>query len=123
MTDLKKITKRQFDKAYKTYPTNGWISFAFKYFSKETEEKDMIPSNSMIFILLGLFLTGFFATAFNAASVFIGTVTIIYAILLVLLVSYLFSAIKLNNRRLKKVAKLLDITIPEYNALQRKFNP
>jgi len=116
-----KVTKRQFDKAYNTYPPNKWVKFAYKHFSKETEKKDLKLSNTLVFILLGLFLVGFFGTVFNAPRALIGSVTITYSIILSVLVLYLFSAIFMNNRRLKKIAKLLGVDMKEYNRLATKF--
>jgi len=121
MTDFRKITKKQFDAAYNKSLPSGWIRFAYKYFSKETEKKDMSLRNYLVGILLGLFLLGFFGTVFNASHAFIGTATIIYSILLSILVLYLFSAVFLNNRRLKKVMKVLGVSKSEYNWLVNKF--
>jgi len=117
----KQITKRQFDAAYNQYLPSGWIKFAYKYFSKETEKKDMSLRNHLTFFLLGLFLLGFFGTVLEAAPVFIGTVTITYSIVLSILVLYLLSAVLLNNRRLKKVMKILGVSKSEYNWLADKY--
>jgi hypothetical protein len=121
MGDYKKITKKQFDAAYDVHLPNSWVKFAYKYFSKETEKKDMSLRNYLVGILLGLFLLGFFGTVFNASYAFIGTATIAYSILLSILVLYLFSAVFLNNRRLKKVMKILGVTKEEYNWLVNKY--
>lgn len=121
MGEVKKITKKQFDKAYNTYSANGWIKFAFKYFSKETEKNNMNLRNYLGFILFGMFLLGFFGTIFKVALAFIGTITITYTILLVVLVLYLLSAVLMNNFRIKKIAKLLGVSKVQYNSLQRKF--
>lgn len=116
-----KITKRQFDKTYNSQLPSGWIRFAFKHFSKETEKEYMSLRNHLTFFLLGLFLLGWFSTAFEAAPAFIGLVTWIYSITLSAFVFYLLSAVFLNNRRLKKVQKILGISKSEYNVLIRKF--
>lgn len=121
MTDFKKITKKQFDTAYNKYLPSGWVRFAFKYFSKETEKKDMALRNYFTFVLIGLFLLGFFGTVFNAPLPLIKWITIVYSILLVILVLYLFSAVFLNNFRLKKVMKLLGVNKEQYNYLVNKF--
>jgi len=119
----KKITKREFDAAYKQFLPNGWIRFAYKYFSKETEKKDMSLRNHLTFFLMGLFLVGFFGTAFKAPRPLVATVTIIYSIVLSILVLYLLSAVLLNNRRLRKVMKVLGVTKAEYNKLANKYYP
>jgi len=118
-----KTTKEQFDDVYKKYLPSGWIRFAFKYFSKETEKENMSLRNHLIFFLFGLFLLGFFGTAFKASWMFIAIPTIIYSIVLSVLVLYLLSAVLLNNFRLRKVQKILGITKSQYNALVRKFYP
>ena len=117
----KEITKKQFDAAYNQYLPSKWIKFAYKYFSRETEKKDMALRNHLTFFLLGLFLLGFFGTAFKAAPAFIGTVTLIYSIVLSVLVLYLLSAVLLNNRRLKRVMKVLGVSKSEYNWLANKY--
>jgi len=117
----KQITKKQFDAAYNQYLPSKWIKFAYKYFSRETEKKDMALRNHLTFFLLGLFLLGFFGTAFKAAPAFIGTVTLIYSIVLSVLVLYLLSAVLLNNRRLKRVMKVLGVSKSEYNWLANKY--
>lgn len=121
MTDFKKITKKQFDDAYNKHLPNGWVRFAYKYFSKETEKKDMSLRNNITFILLTFFLLGFFGTVFNASHAFIGVAVITYSILLAILVLYLLSAVLLNNRRIKKVMKILGVNKAEYNTLVDKF--
>jgi len=121
MTDFKKITKKQFDGAYNQHLPNKWIKFAYKYFSKETEMKDMSLRNNLTIILMSLFFLGFFGTAFNLSHALIGAVAIPYGIILSVLVLYLFSAVILNNLRLKKVAKILGVTKQEYNTLVRKY--
>ncbi len=120
MADIK-ITKRQFDKAYNTHLPNKWVKFAYKHFSKEAEKKDMALNNTLVFTLLGLFLVGFFGTVFNAPRPLIKWVTLGYAAILTILVLYLFSAVFMNNSRLKKVAKILGVNMKEYNKLATKF--
>jgi hypothetical protein len=121
MSDWKKITKTQFDAAYNKHLPNGWIKFAFKYFSKETEKKDMSLRNNLTFILLGFFLVGFFGTVFNATRILIGAATIVYLIILSILVLYLFSAVIMNNLRIKKIIKILGVNKQEYNTLVNKY--
>ena len=123
MAEKKNVTKRQFDKVYDKYLPNNWIKFAFKYFSKQTEKENMSLRNNVTFLLGGLFLLGFFGTVLKLSPVFIGTITIIYSVLLAMLVLYLLSAVLLNNRRIKKIIKELDIDVIEYNKLVRKFYP
>jgi len=117
----KQITKKEFDTAYNQSQPSNWVKFAFKYFSKETEKKNMSLRNDVTFLLLSFFLLGFFGTVLKVDRALIGVITIAYSILLATLVLYLFSAVLLNNRRLKSVMKILDVTKQEYNYLVNKF--
>jgi len=117
------ITKEEFDKAYDQYPPKKWIRLAFKYFSSSTEKKDMKPANTIAYILLGSFVLGLFGTIMKWPRAVIGTVTYIFCGILTTLVIFLFAAVKLNNRRLKRVMKKLNVTKQEYNLLVQKFYP
>ena len=123
MWTYKAITKEEFDRAYNKHLPGGWIKFAYKYFSKETEQKDMKPSRTIVGILLSLFAVGFFATVFKLPRAIIAPVTYTYCILLAILVLYLFSAVFANNQRLKKVMKILNVNKREYNELVDKYYP
>jgi hypothetical protein len=121
MGDWKKITKKQFDAAYDNHLPNGWIRFAYKYFSTETERVDFVPKKIIAGILLGLFGLGMLGTILKVSRTYILPVTITYSILLVIFVLYLFSAVFFNNGRIRKIRKILGITKYEYNALISKF--
>ena len=109
------FTKEELITAYKNHLPAKWIKFAFKYFSKETEKKDMKPSNTIVGILLSLFLVGFVATVAKLPRPIIKWATIAYSIILAILVGFLFAAVFANNRRIKKIVKELGCTIQEYN--------
>lgn len=117
----KDITLEEFMDAYNTYPPNGWIRFAYKYFSRSTERKNMKPSRFISFTLLGLLLVGLLGTAFNLPHALIGIVTYAYVIGLGVLVLYLLSAVLMNKGRLKKIAKKLGVNMQEYNWLSDKY--
>ncbi len=110
----KTITKERFLDVYNENQPNGWIRFAFKYFSKETENKDLKLKNTIAYVLIGLFAVGFFSTVFNAPRNIIAISTLTYSILLAVLVLYLFSANILNNIRIKKIYTELGITREKY---------
>lgn len=121
MTDWKKITLEEFMDAYNKHLPNGWTRFAFKYFSKSTERKDMKLNNCISFLLLGLFGVGMTATILGWSKTIIGAVTIGYSILLAILVTFLLIAVWMNNSRIKKIAKSLGVTLEEYNWLSNKY--
>lgn len=112
-----RISKEQFDIACDNHQPSGWVKFAFKYFSKNTEKKDMALKNDVVYILGGLFLLGLIAAILNLSNKIIGIFVIPYSILLGVLVVYLFSAVFLNNHRIKLIRKELGITNDEYDAL------
>ena len=117
----KDITRKEFMDAYNQFKPNWWIRFAFKYFSKSTEKRNMKLSNWFVGSLLGLFLVGFFATVAKLPRAIIAPVTYTYCIALAILVIFLLIAVWMNNLRLKKVMKVLGVTIWEYNQLADRF--
>lgn len=121
MNDVNKITEKQFWTAYNHHLPSGWIKFAYRYFSKGTEEKDMKLNGVITYLLLWLFVMGFGGTVIGFPHAVIGTITITYGIILAVLVLYLFSAVKLNNMRLGRIAKELDVTRQGYDKLAEKY--
>lgn len=121
MVDFNKITKKKFESVYNMYPPNNWIRFAYKYFSEETEKKNIVVRNKIIFPLIILFFLGFLGTIFNMSSVLIGVFTISYTFFLILLVLYLFGVVFFNNIRIKKISKELGITKQQYSELIEKL--
>lgn len=109
------MTKEKFVSTYKKYSPKKWIKFAFKYFSKETEKKDMALNNAFVWVLGILFATGMAGTIMHWPRPVIKWVTIAYMIILTILVGFLFAAIQANNFRIRKIAKELGCTLIEYN--------
>ena len=121
MIDFKNISKENFFAAYNQYLPAKWIKFAYKYFSKDMETKDMKPKKIIVGFLFALFLIGFFGTVFGLAESVIIPITLTYSILLAILVLFLFAASFANNWRLKKIMKILGITKLEYNILADRY--
>jgi len=67
-------------------------------------------------------MVGFIGTIFNAPRKILLVSILSYTILLSILVIYLFSAVLLNNRRIKKIYTELGITRDEYMQLVLKYN-
>jgi hypothetical protein len=121
-TDFKLITKEQFDLAYSEYPPNGFIQFAFRYFSKSTKKEDSWLSKMSVGLLISIFLLGFIGTAFGFNRGLIGTVTYVFTGLLAVLVINLFAAVLMNNWRVRKICKKLGgISKYDYNFLVGKY--
>ena len=115
------ITEKEFINAYNSYPPNGWIRFVFNHFSKADETKDIDMNNIVTGILIGLFGVGFLGSILNWSISIIKTVTIAYAIILGCLGILLFGAVFMNNRRIKKIANELNVTLKEYNFLVKRY--
>ena len=115
--DIEDITKEQFEKATNNHPPNWLIKFYWKYFSTDTVSTDKWVSKALFINLIILFWLGFFATIFHSARMLIGIPTFIYGGLLVLLCIPSFIAFKMNQLRIKKIAKELGISIEDYNLL------
>ena len=122
MNDFQEISEKQFNNAYNAHLPSKWVSFAFKYFSKETENKNLSLRNGLEYFLIGTFMLGLLGTILKLPRIVIGVFTITFTIILVGLVLYLLSAVILNRFRLKKIIKSLGITKAEYEYLVDKFN-
>jgi len=112
-----RISKETFDIAYDNHLPGNWIIFAYKYFSNSTERKDFGVKKTFVGILIGLFGLGMLASMLNLSDKITRMFVTPYSILLAMLVLYLFSAVLLNNWRIRKIRKELGITKWEYDAL------
>jgi uncharacterized membrane-anchored protein len=121
--DVSEITQGEFNVASHKFPPNLWIRLAFKYFSVKTEKTNMKPKKWVSWILLSLFVVGFFATIFNLGSGIVATATLTYTGILVILGIFLGGAVIMNNFRIKKICKELGIDKWEYELLVGKFYP
>lgn len=117
----KKITKEEFLAAYNQYLPNAFIKFVFKYFSKQTTKEDSWLKNIARVILMILFFAGFFTTAFKAPRIFIAIPTITFGAILLLVVGSMFIAGMLNNARIRKIRKILNVSKIEYNKLAEEY--
>jgi protein-S-isoprenylcysteine O-methyltransferase Ste14 len=117
----KKITKEEFLAAYNQYLPNAFTKFVFKYFSKQTTKEDSWLKNIARVILMILFFAGFFTTAFKLPRIFIAIPTITFGVILVLVVGSMFIAGMLNNARIRKIRKILNVSKIEYNKLAEEY--
>ena len=117
------ITKEQFDKAYNSHLPSKFIKLAYKYFSTSTEKKDYGVKNTVAYTLGGLFLAGLVATILNASHAVIAAFVYTYGVILVFLVGGLFTAVIMNNFRIRRICKELGIQGWEYNNLVSKYYP
>jgi len=104
-------------RVYKKYDAPKWVKFAFKYFSKETEKKNMKLNNAFVWVLGILFGTGMLGTIMHWPRPIIKWVTLSYMVVLSVLVFFLLAAVWTNNRRIRKIAKELGCTLSEWNKI------
>ena len=119
--DVKKITQKSFEEAYNTYKPNWWIRIAFKYFSNDTIQKDMKPSQIWVWVCFGLIVLGIILTAFKVPRPILGTISYTHIIIFIPLVLSLFVAGFMNNFRIHRIRKFLGVSKKEYYYLVRKF--
>ena len=121
MSDWKEITKEQFDDAYNQHPPSRWLKWTFKHFSTKSESKPFSPGWIVTVILGSTFALGFFGTVINAPRAFIGTVTYMFAGVLVLVVFNSFFAAQLNNLRLRKIRRILGLSRNMFGLVVNKY--
>ena len=109
------FTENEFNIIYNNHLPAKWLIFIFKYFSKETEKKDLKLSNTIMYILLTLFLIGFSGTILQLSQLIILWSTLIFSGIIAIISITLFLAFIVNNRRIKKIIKELNCTTLEYN--------
>jgi hypothetical protein len=112
--DHPKVTEEQFLAVYNKHDPNKWVLFVYRYFSKETKKTDKWLSRIIYSILVSLFILGFGGTIIKLGRTFIGTITFIFTGILVLLVGVTFPAFLMNNLRIRKIRKELNLTLNEY---------
>jgi len=117
----KEITKEQLDIVINKYPPSNYIKFAFDYFSKTPVNEKFTIKIIINYILILLFLVGFLGTIFNISQKIILISTLLFSIVLVLFALYLYSVIVLNNIRINKICKELNISHDQYNELIEKY--
>jgi len=115
MINTSKITKEQFNNVYNKHLPNKFIKFIYKYFSAETEKKDMALNNAFLVVISILFLSGFLETILKISHLLLIITVISYTSILAILVLSMFTAVFLNNYRINKIADELGITRDDYN--------
>lgn len=116
-----KITKKRFLDTYNENKPNWYVKFIFDNFSNKNEDNGLEIKEVLYLFLIVYFLVGFTGTVFNFPRKIIGISTIMYTIFLVVMVFGIYIGVFLNNRRIKKITKKLDIDINEYNKLANKY--
>jgi uncharacterized membrane protein len=115
------ISKQTFLDAYNAYQPNKFVNYVFKYFSTNVKQENKWLNNLLLILLIFLFLAGFVFTALNVFKYQILIITIAYVVLLLLLVVTIGIAVLINNHRITKIRKKLDVSLQEYDQLVTKF--
>jgi hypothetical protein len=117
------MTKEQFDLSYNKYQPNKFIKFIYKYFSKNTEKKNMLPNYLIVTYMSSIIVVGILGSAFNASRKFMTIVSLLYVLVFLIFILFLFTAVLLNHLRINKISKQLNISKFEYDQLVNKFYP
>lgn len=112
-----RISKEQFLVAYNNHPANAWTKFTFKYFSQSTLPKDKWFKKIAVSILLGSFVVGFIGTVANFAKAFIAGALIPFLDILLAIAVLMSTTFLMNNARIHKIMKELNVNKDEYDAL------
>jgi hypothetical protein len=112
-----RISKEQFLVAYNNHPANAWDKFTFKYFSASALPKDKWLKKGAVTLLLSSFAVGFLGTVLNVAKGFIAAALIPYLIVLLTIAILMFATFFMNNARIRKIMKELNVNKDEYDAL------
>ncbi len=115
------MNKETFIETYNKYAPNKWTKFAYKYFSKSTEKENMKPGKAIVGFLMVSFLIGMVGTIMKWPRELIAAVTYSYGALLAVLVIFLLIAVWMNNARIKKISKELDITLQDFNEMSDEW--
>jgi len=116
-----KISKEKFIEVYNKHKPNKYISFAYKYILSSKNNTISINKNIIIPLII-LFMFGFIDVIFNLNSLLVKYSTILFACLLFIIGIYLLSVTMLNNFRIRKICKELNITINEYTKLVNEYD-
>lgn len=108
------LTKEQFDAVYNKHLPGKYIKFFYDYFNVVIDKNKKFLTRYLLIVLLTSFAIGFFSTVFNFPKIVIGIPTFILAILLILTVIPNFIARKLNDLRIRRIYKELNISYEEY---------
>lgn len=121
----KEITKEEFENAVNNHKPCAWIRFAFKHFGIDKNSNNFNwrkIGNLVGMSLIILFIVGFITTIANAPIWVIKYSTYTYFLILGVTVFSLLGAFIMNDLRLLKIMKELNITPNEYKKMLDKFN-
>lgn len=113
--DKNKLSKEDFLAVYNKHLPNKWIKLAYKYFSTSTFEKDKWVQKIFFTSLIILFLFGFIGTIIGINWFLIGISTSMMIIIMTAMAIFRFGAFLMNNLRIRKIRKVLNIEKAEYD--------
>lgn len=111
------ITKNKFLIAYNNHPPKKWVELGYKYFSKSTKPEDAHVKKWTKTTLIGLFILMMIGGFINISMSIMIYPIIIYSVIIFGLAICMVSATVVNNRRIKKIAKELGVSLIKYQAL------
>ena len=108
------ISKERFLEVYNKHLSNKWTKFAFRYFSTNTLDKDRWLSKTFVGIEISLFVIAFAFNLLGMSHTTVGILTFTFLGLLVAIAILKFGALFMNNFRIRKIIKELNISKDEY---------
>lgn len=118
---MNQITKAHFDWASAVHKPNAFVTFMYKHFSTEAESMQL--RGGVIMFLVATMMVGYIASFFTVSFEFMKVAVLTYCISLAIFVISLFVAVFMNQYRVRKIAKLLGVSLEDYNKLVFKFYP
>lgn len=115
------MTKEKFLKTYNKYPPSIFVKFIYKHFSKETEKTNSKLRLRISFFFIILILFGIIGNILALPKVWIAIPTYIFTVLFFIFIIVLTVAHILNQRRIKKISKELNINLFQFNIYSKKY--
>jgi hypothetical protein len=117
------ISKEQFLEVYNSFPANAWTKFAFKYFSQSTLIKDKWLKFLAVSTLIVSFIMGFIGVVLPFKHAITASFVYLFSGIIVAIAVLMSGAAIMNNLRIRKIRKKLNINIYEYDALISTYLP
>ena len=118
---IDRISEEQFLNAYNQNLPNRWTKFSFRYFSTNTVEKDKWVKRIFQYAALGLFGLGFLAIVFNLSFLLSIIPVLAFGGIIVAIGIIMGGGVIMNNLRIRKIRKILDISKKEYELLRMYY--
>lgn len=118
---MSSISNERFLEAYNKHLPNKWTKFTFRYFSSNTLNKDRWLTTAFVSTEISLFVIAFVFNLLGMSHSAVGIPTFIFLGLLVSIGILKFGTLFMNNHRIRKIRKELNISLSEYETLVNMY--